>query len=53
MSADGLGEGKKKPQGMHKGAAVEDLEENLHKGRGKREGKEMLLSFWVSWVFPC
>lgn len=45
--------GEKNPQGMRKGAAAEDLEENLHKGRGKRDGKETLLSFWVSWVFPC
>lgn len=36
MSADGQGEGKI-PQGRDEGAAAEDLEENLYKGKGKRK----------------
>lgn len=36
---------KNSPWGTDKGAASEDLEESLHKGRGKRQGKEALSSF--------
>lgn len=46
-------EGEKFPQGTDKGAAAEHLEERLHKGKGKREAKGVLLSVWMSWVFPC
>lgn len=40
-----LGRGKNSPWGADKGAASEDLEESLHKGRGKKQGKEVLLCF--------
>lgn len=44
--------GKNSPKGTDKGAAAEHLEESLHKGRGKREGKEAVLPIWMSWLFP-
>lgn len=42
-----IGRGKNSPLslGADKGAASEDLEESLHKARGKRQGKEVLLCF--------
>lgn len=40
-----IGRGKNSLWGTDKGAASEDLEESLHKGRGKRQGKEVLLCF--------
>lgn len=40
-----IGRGKNSLWGTDKEAASEDLEESLHKGRGKRQGKEVLLCF--------
>lgn len=40
-----IGKGKNSPWGTDKGAASEDLEESFHKGREKRQGKEVLLCF--------